>query len=104
MSKRTVNLNGSSDSRLRRSALHFVNMPPERFDWSDRHSPQAPPQAGVAPAGLAPAGLAPAGLAEAAPLPSGAPAPGAAVVPDLVVRTRRSVHQFQPGMTYRIGR
>ena len=94
MSKRTVNLNGSPDSRLGSAALHFVNMPSERFDWSDRHAPQAaPPQAGLAPAGLA----------EAAP-PSGAAAPGAAVMPGLVVRTRRSVHEFQPGTTYRIGR
>ena len=69
-------------------------MPPERFDWSDRHAPQAAsPQAGLAPAGLA----------EAAPTPSGA-APSGAAAPDLVVRTRRSVHQFQPGSTYRIGR
>ena len=95
MSKRTVNLNGSPDSRLGSAALHFVSMPPERFDWSDRHAPQAaPPQAGLAPAGLA----------EAAPPPSGAAAPGTAVRPDLVVRTRRSVHQFQPGATCRIGR
>src|SRR5208282_884529 len=94
MSKRAVNLNGSLDSRLGPAALHFVNMPPERFDWSDRHAPQAaPPQAGLAPAGLA----------EAAP-PSAAAAPGAAVMPDLVVRTRRSVHQFEGGTTYRIGR
>ena len=70
-------------------------MPPERFDWSDRHAPQAAPSQ---------AGLAPAGLAEAAPPPSGAAAPGAAVRSDLVVRTRRSVHQFQPGATCRIGR
>jgi ABC transport system ATP-binding/permease protein len=70
-------------------------MPPERFDWSDRHAPQAaPPQAGLASAGLA----------EAAPPPSGAAASRAAVRTDLVVRTRRSVHQFQPGTTYRIGR
>jgi ABC-type multidrug transport system ATPase subunit len=62
-------------------------MSSERFDWSDRQ----PPQPGPAQAGLAPAGLAPAGLAEAAP-------------PDLVVRTRRAVHQFQGGTTYRIGR
>jgi len=34
MSKRVVNLNGSPDSRLAVPALHFVNMPPERFDWS----------------------------------------------------------------------
>ncbi len=70
-------------------------MPPERFDWSDRQPPQARPSQ---------AGLAPAGLAEAAPPPSGVPVPGAAVIPDLEVRTRRSVHQFQPGATYRIGR
>ena len=66
MSKRAVNLNGSPDSRLAVAALHFVNMPPERFDWSDRRPPQASPS---------PAGLAPAGLAEvegAAPVSGGA--------------------------------
>ena len=93
MSKRAVNLNGSPDSRLRPSALHFVSMPPERFDWSDRRPPQASPS---------PAGLAPAGLAEAAPPQSGAA--GASAPPDLEVRTRRSVHQLKPGTTYRIGR
>ena len=87
MSKRTINGNGSPDSRLGASALHFVDMSSERFDWSDRE----PPQPGPAQAGLAPAGLASAGLAPATP-------------PDLVVRTRRSVHQFQGGTTYRIGR
>jgi ABC-type multidrug transport system ATPase subunit len=70
-------------------------MPPERFDWSD----QQPPQAGAAQAGLAPAGL-----AEAAPPQVSAPASGPPAMPDLVVRTRRSVHQFQGGITYRIGR
>ena len=93
MSKRAVNLNGSPDSRLRPSALHFVSMPPERFDWSDRRPPQASPS---------PAGLAPAGLAEAAPPQSGAA--GASAPPDLEVRTRRSVHQLKAGTTYRIGR
>src|SRR5271166_1368032 len=81
------------DSRLRPSALHFVSMPPERFDWSDRRPPQASPF---------PAGLAPAGLAEAAPPQGGATS--AAVPPDLEVRTRRSVHQLKPGTIYRIGR
>ena len=51
---------------LRPAALHFVSMPPERFDWSDR---SRPPQASPAPAGLAPAGL-----AEAAPREGGASA------------------------------
>src|SRR5215475_1796580 len=93
MSKRTVNLNGSPDSRLPAAALHFVSMPPERFDWSDRRPPQASPS---------PAGLAPAGLAEAAP-PAGGPASPSAP-PDLEVRTRRSVHQLTAGTTYQIGR
>src|SRR5215813_1722931 len=93
MSKRTVNLNGSPDSRLLAAALHFVSMPPERFDWSDRRPPQASPS---------PAGLAPAGLAEAAP-PAGGPASPSAP-PDLEVRTRRSVHQLTAGTTYQIGR
>src|SRR5690348_15789398 len=93
MSKRTVNLNGSPDSRLPASALHFVSMPPERFDWSDRRPPQASPS---------PAGLAPSGLAEAAP-PAGGPASPSAP-PDLEVRTRRSVHQLTAGTTYQIGR
>ena len=81
------------DSCLAVPALHFVNMPPERFDWSDRRPPQASPS---------PAGHAPAGLAEvegAAPGPGGAAGP-----PDLEVRTRRSVHQLTAGTTYRIGR
>ena len=68
-------------------------MPPERFDWSDRQPPQAGPS---------PAGLAPAGLAEATPPQGGAP--GAPALPDLEVRTRRSVHQLKRGTTYRIGR
>src|SRR6266576_1366072 len=93
MSKRTVNLNGSPDSRLPAAALHFVSMPPERFDWSDRRPPQASPS---------PAGLAPAGLAEAAPPAGGAASPPAP--PDLEVRTRRSVHQLTAGTTYQIGR
>src|SRR5438105_9909583 len=93
MSKREVNLNGSRDSRLPVPALHFVSMPPERFDWSDRRPPQASP---------APAGLAPAGIAEAAPPAGGAAGPPAP--PDLEVRTRRSVHQLTPGTTYLIGR
>ena len=93
MSKRAVNLNGSPDSRLRPAALHFVSMPPERFDWSDRRPPQASPS---------PAGLAPAGLAEAAPPQGGAAS--ASALPDLEVRTRREVHQMQAGTTYRIGR
>src|SRR5580692_5115472 len=93
MSKRVVNLNGSPDSRLRPAALHFVSMPPERFDWSDRRPPQAGPS---------PAGLAPAGLAEAAPQNGGASA--ASAPPDLEVRTRRSVHQMKAGTTYTIGR
>src|ERR1039457_7115297 len=95
MSKRAVNLNGSPDSCLGSSALHFVSMPPERFDWSDREPPQA---------GAAQAGLAPAGLAQAAPPQVSAPGSGPSPLPDLVVRTRRSVHQFQGGTTYRIGR
>ena len=70
-------------------------MPPERFDWSDREPPQA---------GAAQAGLAPAGLAQAAPPQVSAPGSGPSPLPDLVVRTRRSVHQFQGGTTYRIGR
>ena len=93
MSKRAVNLNGSPDSRLRSAALHFVSMPPERFDWSDHPPPQASPS---------PAGLAPAGLAEAAPPQGGAS--GGSAPPDLVVRTRRSDHQLKAGTTYRIGR
>src|SRR6478672_2210080 len=93
MSKRTVNLNGSPDSRLPAAALHFVSMPPERFDWSDRRPPQASPS---------PAGLAPAGLAEAAPVAGGPASPSAP--PDLEVRTRRSVHQLTAGTTYQIGR
>src|SRR5436309_12153288 len=71
MSKREVNLNGSRDSRLPAPALHFVSMPPERFDWSDRRPPQASPS----PAGHAPAGLAEVGGA-APPMraaPSGPP-------------------------------
>jgi ABC transport system ATP-binding/permease protein len=92
MSKRAADLNGSSDSRLRSVALHFVNMPSERFDWSDRRPPQASAN---------PAGLAPAGLAEAAP-PAGASGPSA--LPDLEVRTRRSVHQLKAGITYSVGR
>ena len=82
-----------ADSRLRPAALHFVNMPPERFDWSDHRPPQASPS---------PAGLAPAGLAEAAPPQSGASS--GSVLPDLVVRTRREVHQLKPGTAYSIGR
>ena len=93
MSKRAVNLNGSSDSRLRPAALHFVNMPPERFDWSDHRPPQASPS---------PAGLAPAGLAEAAPPQGGAS--GGSAPPDLVVRSRREVHQLKAGTPYYIGR
>jgi len=93
MSKRAVNLNGSPDSRLPAAALHFVNMPSERFDWSDRRPPQASPS---------PAGLAPAGLAEAAPPQGGAAAPSGP--PDLVVRTRRSAHQLTAGTEYHIGR
>src|SRR2546421_8901491 len=93
MSKREVDLNGSPDSRLPVAALHFVSMPPERFDWSDRRPPQASPS---------PAGLAPAGLAEAAPLAGGPASPSAP--PDLEVRTRRSVHQLTAGTTYQIGR
>src|SRR6201987_2948618 len=93
MSKRPVTLNGSPDSRLPAAALHFVSMPPERFDWSDRRPPQASP---------APAGLAPAGIAEAAPPRGHAAVPSAP--PDLEVRTRRSVHQLTPGNTYLIGR
>src|SRR6516165_7804950 len=81
------------DSRLPSVALHFVNMPPERFDWSDRRPPQAGP---------APAGHAPAGLAEATPPQGGAPGPSA--LPDLEVRTRRSVHQLTAGTTYGVGR
>jgi ABC transport system ATP-binding/permease protein len=95
MSKRGVNLNGSLDSCLGSSALHFVSMSPERFDWSARQPPQA---------GAAQAGLAPARLAEAAPPQVSAPVGGPAPIPDLVVRTRRSVHQFQGGTPYRIGR
>src|SRR5215475_10509266 len=87
MSKRTVNLNGSPDSRLPAAALHFVSMPPERFDWSDRRPPQASPS---------PAGLAPAGLAEAAP-PAGGPA-SPSPPPDRKERTRRSFHRL-PGET-----
>ncbi len=68
-------------------------MPPERFDWSDRRPPQASPT---------PAGLAPAGLAEAAPPQAGAPGPSA--LPDLEVRTRRSVHQLKAGTAYSVGR
>src|SRR5438552_877941 len=97
MPKRAVDLNGSPDSRLRQPALHFVNMPPERFDWSDRQQPQADPSA----AGLA--GVAPAGLAQAAPPPAGSPQATSAV-PSLVVRTRRSDHELQAGAIYRIGR
>ncbi len=88
MSKRMVNLNGSPDSRLGSAALHFVSMPPERFDWSDRRAPQAaPPQAGLAPAGLA----------QAAPPPSGAAAPGVTVRPDLVVRRRAADRRRRVG-------
>src|SRR5579859_536697 len=95
MSKREVDLNGSRDSRLPGSALHFVNMPPEHFDWSDRRPPQASPS----PAGHAPAGLAEPG--RAAPLRAEAAASGP---PDLEVRSRRSVHEMKPGTTYSIGR
>src|SRR5512142_3203763 len=95
MSKREVNLNGSRDSRLPVPALHFVSMPPERFDWSDRRPPQASPSsAGHAPAGLAEVGGAAPPRAETAP--SGPP--------DLEVRTRRSVHEMKAGTTYSIGR
>src|SRR5689334_2928721 len=96
MSKREVNLNGSRDSRLPVPALHFVSMPPERFDWSDRRPPQASPS----PAGHAPAGLAEVG--GAAPLRAEAAAPSGP--PDLEVRTRRSVHEMKVGTTYSIGR
>src|SRR5689334_3940813 len=96
MSKREVNLNGSRDSRLPVPALHFVSMPPERFDWSDRRPPQASPS----PAGHAPAGLAEVG--GAAPLRAEAAAPSGP--PDLEVRTRRSVHEMKAGTTYSIGR
>src|SRR5690348_13160253 len=96
MSKRKVNLNGSRDSRLPVPALHFVSMPPERFDWSDRRPPQASPS----PAGHAPAGLAEVG--GAAPLRAEAAAPSGP--PDLEVRTRRSVHEMKAGTTYSIGR
>src|SRR5690348_4009343 len=96
MSKREVNLNGSRDSRLPVPALHFVSMPPERFDWSDRRPPQASPS----PAGHAPAGLAEVG--GAAPLRAEAVAPSGP--PDLEVRTRRSVHEMKAGTTYSIGR
>ncbi|HEX2744206.1 MAG TPA: FHA domain-containing protein, partial [Streptosporangiaceae bacterium] len=76
-------------------------MPPEHFDWSDRQAPQpGPAQAGLAEA--APPHAAPAHAAP--PPPAGAPGPGPEVIADLVVRTRRSVHQFQGGTTYRIGR
>jgi hypothetical protein len=70
-------------------------MPPERFDWSDQQLPQG---------GAAPAGHAPAGLAEAAPPQVSAPASGPTPMPDLVVRTQRSAHEFLAGNTYRIGR
>ena len=107
MPKPAVNVNGSSDSRLGVTALHFVSMPPEHFDWSDRQAPQpGPAQAGLAPAGLAeaaPLHAAPP-VAAPAPPPAGAPGPGPGAMPDLVVRSRRSVHQFQAGTTYRIGR
>jgi ABC transport system ATP-binding/permease protein len=70
-------------------------MPPERFDWSDRQPPQAgPPQAGLAPAGLA----------EGAPPQSLSPGAASSVTPDLAVLSRRSVHEFQAGNTYQIGR
>src|SRR5579859_4954331 len=95
MSKREVDLNGSRDSRLPGSALHFVSMPPERFDWSDRRPPQASPSA---------AGHAPAGLAEAGGAPPRAQAAGPSGPPDLEVRTRRSVHQLTAGSTCTIGR
>src|SRR5579875_2047880 len=95
MPKRGVDLNGSSDSRLGPSALHFVSMPPERFDWSDQELP---------PAGAAQAGHAPAGLAEATPPQVSAPVSGSSAMPDLVVRTQRSAHEFLAGNTYRIGR
>src|SRR5947209_16020058 len=94
MSKREVNLNGSRDSRLPASALHFVSMPPERFDWSDRRPPQASPS----PAGHAPAGLAEVGGA-APPLRAAPSGP-----PGLEVRSRRSVHELSAGTTYSIGR
>jgi ABC transport system ATP-binding/permease protein len=70
-------------------------MPPERFDWSDRQPPQAGPSQ---------AGLAPAGLAEGAPPQSLSPGAASSVVPDLAVLSRRSVHEFQAGNTYQIGR
>ena len=73
-------------------------MPPERFDWSDHRPPQASPS----PAGLAPAGLAPAGLAEATPPQGGAS--GGSAPPDLVVRSRREVHELKAGTPYYIGR
>src|SRR5947209_11994633 len=94
MSKREVNLNGSRDSRLPASALPFVSMPPERFDWSDRRPPQASPS----PAGHAPAGLAEVGGA-APPLRAAPSGP-----PGLEVRSRRSVHELSAGTTYSIGR
>src|SRR5215475_4856203 len=91
MSKRTVNLNGSPDSRLPAPALHFVNMPSERFDWSDRRPPQASPS--------------PAGLAEVEGHEGSARPPGVTAGPPVLeVRTRRSVHQLTAGTTYRIGR
>jgi ABC transport system ATP-binding/permease protein len=66
-----------------------------------------PAPIGVSPpiasqAGPSSAGLAPAGLAEGTPPQGGAL--GVAVLPGLVVRTRRSDHQLQGGTIYRIGR
>src|ERR1700733_2602275 len=83
------------------------DMPPERFDWSERQQSQAvPPSAGYAPAGPSPAGLAQAGPPATPGSPAGKapPSPGGTAASPLMVRTQRSEHTLQPGTVYRIGR
>jgi hypothetical protein len=83
------------------------DMPPERFDWSERQPSQAAPSSGgYAPAGPAPAGLAQAGppATPGSPPVNGPPPTGGSAASALVVRTQRSEHTMQPGTVYRVGR
>src|ERR1700678_655691 len=83
------------------------DMPPERFDWSERQPSQAAPSSGgYAPAGPAPAGLAQAGppATPGSPAVKGPPPTGGSAASALVVRTQRSEHTMQPGTVYRVGR
>src|SRR6202167_3591703 len=83
------------------------DMPPERFDWSERQPSQAAPSsAGYAPAGPAPAGLAQAGppATPGSPAVKAPPPAGGSAASALVVRTQRSEHTMQPGTVYRVGR